>query len=128
MPTIVGNTKGITLDKDDQPQVDNTFEGPAYITQDMGLGIEEKVISLTRDGDKLKTEYTSERAYLHNGFEFFIECSECKAMIKVEKGCLSETEPIITRCSKCGKIFINPYYKDSVSESWERDPPKQIVD
>lgn len=55
MPKIIGNTKGITLDKDGQSQVDNTFEGPAYIVQDMGLGIEEKVISLTRKGNILKT-------------------------------------------------------------------------
>ncbi len=54
MPKIIGNTKGITLDKDGQPQVDNSFEGPAYVVQDMGLGIEEKVISLTREGDRLK--------------------------------------------------------------------------
>lgn len=26
----------------------------AYVVQDMGLGIEEKVISLTREGDRLK--------------------------------------------------------------------------
>lgn len=51
MPKIISNTKGITLDKDGQPQVDNSFEGPAYVVQDMGLGIEEKVISLTREGD-----------------------------------------------------------------------------
>lgn len=49
MPKIISNTKGITLDKDGQPQVDNSFEGPAYVVQDMGLGIEEKVISLTRE-------------------------------------------------------------------------------
>lgn len=55
MPKIISNTKGITLDKDGQPQVDNSFEGPAYVVQDMGLGIEEKVISLTREGDRLKT-------------------------------------------------------------------------
>lgn len=45
MPKIISNTKGITLDKDGQPQVDNSFEGPAYVVQDMGLGIEEKVIT-----------------------------------------------------------------------------------
>lgn len=116
MPKIIGNTKGISLDKDGQPQVNNLSEGPAYIVQDMGLGIEEKVISLTREGDLLKTEYTSERAYLHKGFEFLIECSDCKAT-KVEKYGLSETKPYITRCSQCGKIFINSYYKDPVSES-----------
>lgn len=54
MPKIISNTKGITLDKDGQPQVDNSFEGPAYVVQGMGLGIEEKVISLTRGGDRLK--------------------------------------------------------------------------
>lgn len=54
MPKIISNTKGITLDKDGQPQVDNSFEGPAHVVQDMGLGIEEKVISLTREGDRLK--------------------------------------------------------------------------
>lgn len=31
MPKIISNTKGITLDKDGQPQVDNSFEGPAYV-------------------------------------------------------------------------------------------------
>lgn len=41
---------------------------------------------------------------------------------------LSENKPYITRCSQCGKIFINPYYKDPVSESWEKNPPTQIVD
>lgn len=80
----------------------------------MGLGIEEKLISLTREGDLLKPEYTSERAYLHKGFEFLIECSNCKAITKVEKYGLSETKLYITRCSQCGKIFINPYYKDPV--------------
>lgn len=94
----------------------------------MGLGIEEKVISLTREGDRLKTEYTSERAYINDGFEFLIECSDCKAITKVEKYGLSENKPYITRCSQCGKIFINPYYKDLVSESWEKNPPTQIVD
>ena len=89
----------------------------AYVVQDMGLGIEEKVISLTREGDRLKTEYTSERAYINDGFEFLIECSDCKAITKVEKYGLSENKPYITRCSQCGKIFINPYYKDPVSES-----------
>lgn len=128
MPKIIGNTKGITLNQDGQLQVDNKFEGPAYVVQDMGLGIEEKVISLTREGDLLKPEYTSERAYLHKGFEFLIECSDCKAITKVEKYGLSETKPYITRCSQCGKIFINPYYKDPVSESWEKDPPIQIID
>lgn len=39
MPKIISNTKGITLDKDGQPQVDNSFEGPAYVVQDMGLGL-----------------------------------------------------------------------------------------
>lgn len=107
---------------------DNSFEGPAYVVQDMGLGIEEKVISLTREGDRLKTEYTSERAYINDGFEFLIECSDCKAITKVEKYGLSENKPYITRCSQCGKIFINPYYKDPVSESWEKNPPTQIVD
>lgn len=100
----------------------------AYVVQDMGLGIEEKVISLTREGDRLKTEYTSERAYINDGFEFLIECSDCKAITKVEKYGLSENKPYITRCSQCGKIFINPYYKDPVSESWEKNPPTQIVD
>lgn len=100
----------------------------AYVVQDMGLGIEEKVISLTREGDRLKTEYTSERAYINDGFEFLIECSDCKAITKVEKYGLSENKPYITRCSQCGKIFINPYYKDQVSESWEKNPPTQIVD
>ncbi len=128
MPKIIGNTKGITLNQDGQLQVDNKFEGPAYVVQDMGLGIEEKVISITREGDLLKPEYTSERAYLHKGFEFLIECSDCKAITKVEKYGLSETKPYITRCSQCGKIFINPYYKDPVSESWEKNPPIQIVD
>lgn len=94
----------------------------------MGLGIEEKVISLTREGDRLKTEYTSERAYINDGFEFLIECSDCKAITKVEKYGLSENKPYITRCSQCGKIFINPYYKDPVSESWEKNHPTQIVD
>lgn len=107
---------------------DKPFEGPAYVVQDMGLGIEEKVISLTREGDRLKTEYTSERAYINDGFEFLIECSDCKAITKVEKYGLSENKPYITRCSQCGKIFINPYYKDPVSESWEKNPPTQIVD
>lgn len=46
----------------------------------------------------------------------------------VEKYGLSENKPYITRCSQCGKIFINPYYKDPVSESWEKNPPTQIVD
>lgn len=100
----------------------------AYVVQDMGLGIEEKVISLTRESDRLKTEYTSERAYINDGFEFLIECSDCKAITKVEKYGLSENKPYITRCSQCGKIFINPYYKDPVSESWEKNPPTQIVD
>lgn len=100
----------------------------AYVVQDMGLGIEEKVISLTREGDRLKTEYTSERAYINDGFEFLIECSDCKAITKVEKYGLSENKPYITRCSQCGKIFINPYYKDPVSESWEKNPSTQIVD
>lgn len=100
----------------------------AYVVQDMGLGIEEKVISLTREGDRLKTEYTSERAYINDGFEFLIECSDCKAITKVEKYGLSENKPYITRCSQCGKIFINPYYKDPVSESWEKNLPTQIVD
>lgn len=100
----------------------------AYVVQDMGLGIEEKVISLTREGDRLKTEYTSERAYINDGFEFLIECSDCKAITKVEKYGLSENKPYITRCSQCEKIFINPYYKDPVSESWEKNPPTQIVD
>ena len=100
----------------------------AYVVQDMGLGIEEKVISLTREGDRLKTEYTSERAYINDGFEFLIKCSDCKAITKVEKYGLSENKPYITRCSQCGKIFINPYYKDPVSESWEKNPPTQIVD
>lgn len=54
MPKIIGNTKGITLNQDGQPQVNNKFEGPAYVVQDIGLGIEEKVISLTREGDLLK--------------------------------------------------------------------------
>lgn len=99
-----------------------------YDPEDMGLGIEEKVISLTREGDRLKTEYTSERAYINDGFEFLIECSDCKAITKVEKYGLSENKPYITRCSQCGKIFINPYYKDPVSESWEKNPPTQIVD
>lgn len=45
-----------------------------------------------------------------------------------EKYGLSENKPYITRCSQCGKIFINPYYKDPVSESWEKNPPTQIVD
>ena len=93
MPKIIGNTKGITLNQDGQFQVDNKFEGPAYVVQDMGLGIEEKVISITREGDLLKPEYTSERAYLHKGFEFLIECSDCKAITKVEKYGLSETKP-----------------------------------
>lgn len=128
MPKITGNTKGITLNQDGQFQVDNKFESPAYVVQDMGLGIEEKVISITREGDLLKPKYTSERAYLHKGFEFLIECSDCKAITKVEKYGLSETKPYITRCSQCGKIFINPYYKDPVSESWEKNPPIQIVD
>lgn len=35
MPKIISNTKGITLDKDGQPQVDNSFEGPAYVVQDI---------------------------------------------------------------------------------------------
>lgn len=128
MPKIIGNTKGITLNQDGQLQVDNKFEGPAYVVQDMGLGIEEKLISLTREGDLLKPEYTSERAYLHRGFEFLIECSNCKAITKVEKYGLSETKPYITRCSQCGKIFINPYYKDPVSESWKKGSSIQIVD
>ena len=46
MPKIISNTKGITLDKDGQPQVDNSFEGPAYVVQDMGLGIEESRIKV----------------------------------------------------------------------------------
>lgn len=43
MPKIISNTKGITLDKDGQPQVDNSFEGPAYVVQDMyGIGYRRK--------------------------------------------------------------------------------------
>lgn len=80
----------------------------AYVVQDMGLGIEEKVISLTREGDRLKTEYTSERAYINDGFEFLIECSDCKAITKVEKYGLSENKPYITRCSQCGEDIHQP--------------------
>lgn len=43
MSKIIGNTKGITLTQDGQVQVDNKFQGPAYVVQDMGLGIEEKI-------------------------------------------------------------------------------------
>lgn len=95
--------------------IDNSFEGPAILKQDMGLGFLEPCLEISREGQKPILKSVSMRRYIGKGFTLAVKC-DCGEVLEVN---IDKCKQCLGVC-KCGAIFINPFYEDPVSKSWQR--------
>lgn len=110
--------KGIKVEETESgPKIliDNSFVGPATLKKDMGLGFSEPCIEVVREGQNVFFKDVSARKYLGNGFSLMVKC-QCGETLEVKPTC---TRDKCWGVCKCGAIFINPFYVDPVSESWQ---------
>lgn len=111
--------KGLTVKKTKTGAdllIDNSFEGPVVFSQDMGLGFSEPCVEIGREGQRITFKDASKRKYLGKGFSLAVKC-ECGEILEVD---FTNSRKQCWGVCKCGAIFINPFYVDPVSESWQR--------
>lgn len=95
--------------------IDNSFEGLVVLSQDMGLGFSEPCVEIGREGQRITFKDASKRKYLGKGFSLAVKC-ECGEILEVD---FTNSRKQCWGVCKCGAIFINPFYVDPVSKSWQ---------
>lgn len=95
--------------------IDNDFEGPAILKQDMGLGFLEPCLEISREGQNPILKNISMRKHLGKGFTLAVKC-DCGEVFEVSVD--NKCKQCLGVC-KCGAVFINPFYEDPVSKSWQ---------
>lgn len=81
----------------------------------MGLGFLEPCLEISREGQKPIFKSVSMRRYIGKGFTLAVKC-DCGEVLEVN---IDKCKQCLGVC-KCGAIFINPFYEDPVSKSWQR--------
>lgn len=113
------NREGITVEETDKGailHIDQSVKEPVILKADCGLGIMEPCYSIQKDGNNMIVKSISNRKYFGEGFSLTVKC-KCGEMLEVD---VKDKRKQCWGVCSCGAIFMNPFYVDPVSESWQR--------